>query len=454
MNKIFTLLVMGMLCLAVNRSFAQVNESFTQSLPSCWNRVNADPINLNNNGKIAFTNNGEATLGTPYITINNGSLDISFNYQLSDKQNGNKKRTIQVGYQAKEGSFTPLSGIIGVSTTNITPFKVNNSNSFSIPNGIYRIVIKGSGDGSNEKVLIDDLKVSGGTFHYGASPCNTAPELQSDNYIITGYGPHDEKRSVLANDRDANGEILKAYLETPSPDGTVLMNEDGTFVFKPHPGFNGESTQFTYRATDNGYDPEYRIATVFIRFVEAVTLPVKLINFSGNLVNQKAQLTWQVAENETGNHFEVQKSNDGKNFVAQTVVFCSAKTGTEAYQFTDAAFTSDKAYYRLKTVNKDGSVSYSKVLYLSSQKTESNNTINLLQNPVQSMLTFAFTAAANEETEIAIYNMAGIKLHTQKIKALQGTNQISIDTNANWNTGTYVLTVRSATAQRVTRFVK
>jgi hypothetical protein len=462
MNKIFTLFVMGMLCLSVNRSFAQVNENFEGALPSCWTLTNATQTASNkgiNQKSIAFSNTTNTTFATPYITVTNGLLDILFNYQLSSNslQNG-KTRTIRVGYQAKGGAFISLSNIINVTTKTTTAFKVNNSNTFVIPNGTYRIVIMGTADGADDNVLIDDLKVSGGTYYYGLAPCNTSPITEGDTYNVTGYGTHDVTRSVLENDKDPvnTTETLKAVFGTMDPaQGTITLNEDGTFIYKPNPTFMGSIATFTYKAVDNGYDPASSAETmVSINIVEGTILPVKLISFSGNLVSNKALLTWQVAENETGSHFEVQKSLDGKSFEAHTVVFCSAKTGAEAYQYTDAAFTTNKAYYRLKTINKDGSISYSKVIYLTNVQDAANQSLRLLQNPVQNTLSFAFTAVATEETEIAIYNMAGVKLHTQKINAAKGTNQITLDIDSKLGTGTYVLTVQSATANRVTKFVK
>jgi hypothetical protein len=461
MNKIFTLFVMGMLCLASNNSSAQVNETFEGTLPMCWTLTNATQTASNkgiNQKSIAFSNTLSSTLETPYITVINGSLDISFNYQLSSNtlQNG-KTRTIQVGYQAKGGTFMSLSSIIPVTSKTTTAFRVNNSNTFAIPNGTYRIVVMGTANGADDNVLIDDVRISGGNYYYGASPCNTAPQAQGDIFNVTGYSTHVVTRSVLENDSDPvnSTETLKAVLVTNSPDGTVTLNEDGTFTFKPNAGFMGSLTTFTYRAVDNGYDPASSSeTTVTINITEGTILPVKLISFSGNLVSNKAQLTWQVADNETGSYFEVQKSNDGKSFEANTVMLCTAKAGTESYQFTGAALITGKAYYRLKTVNKDGSISYSKIIYLTSHAVDHNNKISLLQNPVQNTLSFVYTAAAAEETEIAIYNMAGIKLHTQKMKAAKGTNQITLDIASKLGTGSYVLVIQSTTTNGSTKFIK
>ncbi len=53
--------------------------------------------------------------------------------------------------------------------------------------------------------------------------------------------------------------------------------------------------------------------------------------------NDKTVLQWAIAENETGERFEVEKSNNGKNFVMAGLLFTTEKQGIETYFFKDAA---------------------------------------------------------------------------------------------------------------------
>jgi len=56
--------------------------------------------------------------------------------------------------------------------------------------------------------------------------------------------------SVLANDTDADGDVLRAASWTQPLTGTLIeTREDGSFRYRPAPGFTGDDT-FTYRATD------------------------------------------------------------------------------------------------------------------------------------------------------------------------------------------------------------
>ena len=182
-----------------------------------------------------------------------------------------------------------------------------------------------------------------------------------------------------------------------------------------------------------------------------IPLPVKLLSFQGGLSKAQTQLSWTVAENETGNYFEVERSNDGKNFTTVAVVSTTQKQGNEAYMYNEAAQAS--AYYRLRIVNKDRSASYSKVLLIKAQTT-SANTVNLYQNPVHETLTFSFTSATNASNEIAVYNLIGAKVYTESLLVQKGTNSISIKLNSHLTSGTYILEVRNSTERNVAKFIK
>ena len=59
---------------------------------------------------------------------------------------------------------------------------------------------------------------------------------------------------VLANDTDADtDDVLIAILDTDVSNGTLALNEDGSFTYSPAAGFGGIDS-FTYHATDGVND--------------------------------------------------------------------------------------------------------------------------------------------------------------------------------------------------------
>ena len=184
---------------------------------------------------------------------------------------------------------------------------------------------------------------------------------------------------------------------------------------------------------------------------ENISLPVKLLSFQGSLVKDQAHLNWSVADNETGNYFEVERSLDGKNFSTVAVISTTQKQGDDVYSYNEAAQAS--AYYRLKIVNKDRSTSYSKTILVKTQS-ETASTLRLFQNPVQETLTFSFTSSASTSNEIAVYNLAGLKVYAEKLMVQKGNNSVSVKLNSYLTAGAYILEVKNNLERNTTKFIK
>jgi VCBS repeat-containing protein len=90
-----------------------------------------------------------------------------------------------------------------------------------------------------------------------------APISSADAYTIDEDGvlTVDAASGVLANDTDADGDMLSASLVAPPANGTVTLNADGSFSYTPNANFTGVDT-FTYVANDGGLDGEATSVTI------------------------------------------------------------------------------------------------------------------------------------------------------------------------------------------------
>jgi hypothetical protein len=301
--------------------------------------------------------------------------------------------------------------------------------------------------------FIDDINISA-PYHY-TSICNLAPTAVDNSYNAGVRGTFFGS-TILNNDTDPNGETLTPSVVN-SPNGTVEMNADGTFNFIPNVGFTGNTASFTYSVTDNGFTPLTATATVVINYPQqTVTLPVRLKEFNGSLNNNKAKLTWSVEENESGNHFYIQRSEDGKNFSNVIMVMNSSKIGAEVYEFSEQLPFANGAYYRLKIVNNDQSVAYSNIVVLKAQNLSSaNTTIRVLQNPlIGNTIHLQVYSEMDEVQTISLYDMSGTTLYTKQIRLQKGTNSLSVHLEKLLSKGTFLLETRSSTQRRVIKVTK
>ena len=107
------------------------------------------------------------------------------------------------------------------------------------------------------------------TFILNVLP-NVPPVAKADAYATledTTLNVATAQTGVLANDTDADGQVLAASLVSNAAHGTVVLNQDGTFAYAPDANWAGTDS-FTYQAFD-GIDNSA---------VTTVTLSVAAVN--------------------------------------------------------------------------------------------------------------------------------------------------------------------------------
>jgi Secretion system C-terminal sorting domain len=183
-------------------------------------------------------------------------------------------------------------------------------------------------------------------------------------------------------------------------------------------------------------------------------LPVHLISFQGNMnKNNKVTLNWAVADNETANSFEVERSFNGRDFTTVGVVFASEKMGTENYMFYETTTGTDKVMYRLKMIDKNREVDYSRILIFQLKSTIANN-IKIIGNPVNDKLTFSYTSSATQSVDVKVYDISGKVVLKNKVNSLEGSNVISLPLSSTFTPGMYIVEVNNGTELQSSKFIK
>lgn len=117
---------------------------------------------------------------------------------------------------------------------------------------------------------------------------STPPTAQNDNFTVATNGTLTiTAAGVLANDSDSNGDVIRSTLATNPGNGSVTLNPDGSFVYRPNASFQGTDS-FTYLATDGLTNSTP--ATVFVTVGGANAAPVVSVPGS-QLISQNSTLT-------------------------------------------------------------------------------------------------------------------------------------------------------------------
>src|SRR6266536_3291065 len=93
-------------------------------------------------------------------------------------------------------------------------------------------------------------------------------------------------------------------------------------------------------------------------------LPVKLISFNAQRNNKDVTLNWQIADEFGMKGYDVERANNNSSFKTVATVAALNNAKNQSYSATDKnAFTiSSTVQYRLKQIDGDGSVDYSRVI--------------------------------------------------------------------------------------------
>lgn len=186
--------------------------------------------------------------------------------------------------------------------------------------------------------------------------------LAVDDHIIVGNNtPHvsNAANGLLANDIDPEGDIITVVpvSETMPGQGTLEIDPDGSYSFTPVTGFEGP-VQFIYQIEDNGTPTATALGTLHILVKDAAALPAILSNFKVFEKDCKeVEIEWETAKEINLSHFEIQYSNDAKEFIT-TAKVPAAHTDGGKYRLSDFQ-RSSIGFYRLRMVDHDMRSQYS-----------------------------------------------------------------------------------------------
>jgi YHYH protein/Secretion system C-terminal sorting domain len=174
------------------------------------------------------------------------------------------------------------------------------------------------------------------------------------------------------------------------------------------------------------------------------SLPVELFGFTVQLKDKNsAFVSWKVGTEINVDDYQLERSIDAQTFDLVGVIKAEKKS---YYQFVDKNLGHGNYYYRLKTVDKDGTFNYSSIASLAIKNGQS---ILIHNNPAQDVLVVQSDDALVERT-IGLYNVEG-KLMEQKT-AEQGITMLAFDVQTLY-AGTYIVRISNGKDVKTTKVV-
>lgn len=169
-----------------------------------------------------------------------------------------------------------------------------------------------------------------------------------------------------------------------------------------------------------------------------ITLPLRRIDLTGERQTNQNLLYWTLTDGFAAVTIDIERSADGNRYIKAGTV---AGQGDPAfrYQFIDTDPHRGVNFYRLRITERNGTVTYSRVLVLSNSAA---SFISLYPNPARGSATLYYQTVQASATRLQIWQYDGRLVRTQLLQLARGANYISLDLQE-LAAGLYIISVNN-----------
>lgn len=275
--------------------------------------------------------------------------------------------------------------------------------------------------------------------------------FDGDGRVITNL-PHNGSEEINAIGQQSNGKIIVAgYTDygfaTQRDFVTARYNADGSLDGSFG---SGGYTIIDFGGDDIGYSLDSQGLNLIVggtsgsslaiaRLLNSsMILPVSLTTFTAEKNGSGVQLAWQTVNERETNAFEIERSADGVNFTSIGTVTASGNSSSvRNYAFTDAQPLQSVNFYRLKIVNSDRSVNYSRIVTV--RFGNAAITLQAFPNPVKNSLNLQFTLPAGQ-VRVQVLDVSGRIVKAIELRSTGTSLTTSIDMSG-YRPGAYIIRV-------------
>jgi Peptidase family M28/Secretion system C-terminal sorting domain len=211
---------------------------------------------------------------------------------------------------------------------------------------------------------------------------------------------------------------------TTASDHASFWNRGYSAILLIESYFGGDFNAYYHTINDLmiHYNTEYYLKLSKLSFATVATLanmeeivPVELVSFFATLNNNSILLEWTTASELNNKGFEIERSVDSKVF--QQIGFVQGNGTTSEsnnYTFSDniSLINSNILQYRLKQIDYDGTIEYSKVLNVEINSPVEFSLSQNYPNPFNPMTKIQFQLAKDSYTMLRVYDYLGREVST------------------------------------------
>ena len=252
--------------------------------------------------------------------------------------------------------------------------------------------------------------------------------------------------SFDTDDRVTNAINLEVAKRADSTQPWANISLSGGAINGTTGGYQtGSVTSGTFSTFSDFALASTELSTTNNPLANSAPLPVELSAFTAQRqASQAVSVRWTTASEKNSDRFEVQRSLNGRDFVTvATEQAQGTSTKATSYAIQDHDAPAAQLYYRLRQIDRDGTVAYSPVATVAGLGTTAKVLLN--PNPAHSSISFLAEAA----TPYRVLNQLGQAVLHGTTET--GTANVSIE---QLPTGLYFLELQTAAGRTVQKFEK
>lgn len=281
-------------------------------------------------------------------------------------------------------TFTPASGYTG-NPTPITYVLTETSTSLTSTATITVTYLKAPNSDNHttsiQKPSVDQFLPLNGA---GDNPPLLSGSDPEDGTYTGNVGVPTNPNGVIITALPTNGDLYYdgGKVTQNEVDNKTLFRNPALFSLKmTGTGYSSTKFEYAYVDSDGITDPTPAFYTVSWDGA----LPVTLVSFNAVAQEGAVHLSWKTAEETNASHFDIERSSDAKTWkkVKETAAAGESLTPT-SYTAIDETPRAGISYYRLKTVDRDGTFAYSRTVSVNLENT--GLTTSVYPNPASSVL--------------------------------------------------------------------
>lgn len=213
----------------------------------------------------------------------------------------------------------------------------------------------------------------------------------------------------------SSASTQSVYLYWPYINSSLAMGSYTYLRIRVTSSSNGMTTSSPTGYFNNGEIEDYRIS------VNTFPLEVQLLSFNAEKNNNKVSLDWQTAYEQVGTKYELQRSSDLKNWTS--IQNITVNQVTTEHSYIDVDPLPGVSYYRLKTQDPEGAVTYSQT-----RKIEYGDPLllKLAPNPAHNIVKLNINNAITSIANLQVTDMNGKVVHQQSVTLQKGGNSIAL----------------------------